>query len=660
MHPKLTKGALVGVAFCLDDFGGMVWEHQVTATAVNVDLIAQVTRRHGGALDVPARAAWPPRARPLGFTRFTGLPEHKIEWVVFVGVVRVVATLVGGGEKLGIAAEACHFAIGGLATHVEKDVAVALIGLAVADKPLNDGNHAHDFFGNFGEEIWGNEIHVAAVFDELIDFAFGEGVPCNVVTVGTLKQWIVNVSHILAVRDLTTLGAYVTDEDIKNEERMRMPNVSRIVGSDTTHVERQRSVGGNVKRGFVPAKRIKELHELVPYFSTMWLLSLYTIAFCLGIWLCYDGAEWAWKTRRNNVRIGIDISRLATAQKTGTERYTWEVLAELATHPGNDRYALYCRDVPADLPALPAHMHVRHIPMRRLWTHLRLAGELWRDPPQALFVPSHVLPWNVPFIRGMRVVTTVHDLGFLHFPAAHTTFQNAYLRLTTQWAARVADCVIAISEATAADFMAYTGIARERVRVIPHGVSSRFQPYAATPQPWARYLLYVGTLQPRKNLLRLIQAFAHADTHPETQLVIAGRVGWLSEPLAQEINRLGLTDRVHLVGYVADAELPGLLAQARGFVFPSLYEGFGMPVLEAMASGTPVVCSNTSALPKVAGDAAILVDPLDVAAIAAGITMLDSSDAVYADYRQRGLDRVKMYSWQRCAQATIAAVKGDA
>lgn len=360
------------------------------------------------------------------------------------------------------------------------------------------------------------------------------------------------------------------------------------------------------------------------------------------------------------MRIGIDISRLATTQKTGTERYTWEVLAELATQPANDTYALYCRDLPADLPALPAHMHVHHLPMQRLWTHVRLATELWRDPPDALFVPSHVLPWNVPFIRGMRVVTTVHDLGFLHFPAAHTAFQNAYLRLTTQWAARAADRVIAISEATAADFIAYTGMSRDRVSVIPHGVSPRFHPQAATPQPWSRYLLYVGTLQPRKNLLRLIQAFARAETHPETQLIIAGRSGWLSEPLAQEIARLGVTERVHLVGYVADAALPGLLAHARGFVFPSLYEGFGMPVLEAMASGTPVLCANTSALPEVAGDAAILVDPLNVDAIAAGITLLDGNDATYADYRQRGLDRVKLYSWQRCAQATIAAVKGDA
>jgi glycosyltransferase involved in cell wall biosynthesis len=360
------------------------------------------------------------------------------------------------------------------------------------------------------------------------------------------------------------------------------------------------------------------------------------------------------------VRIGIDISRLATAQKTGTERYTWEVLSELAAQPTRDTYTLYCRDLPADVPDLPAHMHIRHIPMRRLWTHVRLAAELWRDPPHALFVPSHVLPWNVPFIRGLRVVTTIHDLGFLHFPAAHTTFQNAYLRLTTMWAARVAHRVIAISEATAADFIAYTGIARDRVSVIPHGVSPRFHPHAATPQPWSRYLLYVGTLQPRKNLLRLIQAFAHAETHPETQLVIAGRIGWLSEPLAEEIGRLGLTGRVHLIGYVADADLPGLIAQARGFVFPSLYEGFGMPVLEAMASGTPVLCANTSALPEVAGDAAILVDPLNVSAIATGITRLDGDDATYADYRQRGLERVKMYSWRRCAQATIAAVTGDA
>ena len=354
------------------------------------------------------------------------------------------------------------------------------------------------------------------------------------------------------------------------------------------------------------------------------------------------------------MKIAIDISRLATSQRTGTERYTWEVLAGIAARPGAHEYILYCAQLPAAMPSLPTNMRVQVMPFPRLWTHLRLAWQLWRDRPDVLFVPSHVLPWNVRLVPGMRVVTTVHDLGFLHFPQAHTTFQNVYLRLSTWWAARAADAVIAISAATAHDLQQFTGIAPQRVHIIAHGVSPRFVPAAVRPQPWPRYLLYVGTLQPRKNLMRLIEAFAQGVRHPDTQLVIAGRAGWLNEPLAATAQRCGVADRVHLIGFVPDDDLPALLASARAFVFPSLYEGFGMPVLEAMASGVPVITSNTSALPEVAGDAALLVDPTDVTDIAAAITQLDSDDVLHAEFVSRGLTHAARFSWQRCAQATHA------
>ena len=359
---------------------------------------------------------------------------------------------------------------------------------------------------------------------------------------------------------------------------------------------------------------------------------------------------------RHAVRIAIDISRLATNQRTGTERYTWEVLAGIAAHPGPHEYVLYCRTRPAELPPLAPGMRLCVMPFPRLWTHIRLAWQLWRDRPDVLFVPSHVLPWNVRLVPGMRVVTTVHDLGFLHFPQAHTAFQNIYLRVSTWWATVAADALIAISQATATDVQQFSGVSASHIRVIPHGVSPMFTPQAATPQAWSRYLLYVGTLQPRKNLLRLISAFAQAQCHPDTQLLIAGRAGWLSEPLQAHAEACGVAARVHFLGFVPDDQLPGLLASARAFVFPSLYEGFGMPVLEAMASGVPVITSTTSALPEVAGDAAMLVDATDVDAIAAALTLIDGDDAVHADYVVRGLQRVPHFTWQRCAQATLAVL----
>ena len=363
--------------------------------------------------------------------------------------------------------------------------------------------------------------------------------------------------------------------------------------------------------------------------------------------------------KERTVNIGIDISRLATTHKTGTERYTWELLAGMAQSPGDDTYRLYCRDVPAQLPQLSPHMHLRHLPMRRLWTHVRLAAELFFNPPDTLFVPSHVVPWNAPLLRRTRIVTTIHDLGFLAFPEAHTRFQNFYLRLTTRWAAIAAHRIIAISQATADDFVRYTGVDPRRVVVIHHGVAPEFNPDHASASPYPRYMLYVGTLQPRKNIMRIIEAFAQASLHPDTHLLIGGRTGWLSQPLQRRIDALGVADRVHLLGFVPDAQLYGLMAGARAFVFPSLYEGFGMPVLEAMASGTPVITSTTSALPEVAGDAALLVDPTDVTAIAAAMHQLDTDDALHDELRQRGLVHAATFTWARCAETTQAVLRGE-
>ena len=360
------------------------------------------------------------------------------------------------------------------------------------------------------------------------------------------------------------------------------------------------------------------------------------------------------------MRIGIDISRLATRQRTGTERYTWELLAALAADPGPHTYLLYTRELPVDLPALPPQMEVRVVPGRRLWTHIHLAAELFRDCPDVLFVPSHVVPWNTPFLRHLQVVTTVHDLGFLAFPAAHTTFQNIYLRLSTRWAAWAAHRIIAISDATARDLVRYTGMDSRRIAVIAHGVAPVFAPTHATAQPYHRFFLTVGTLQPRKNLQRLIEAFIRMPQNHDTQLVIAGKVGWLGEPLQALIDTAGARNRIHLVGFVPDATLYGLLASARAFVFPSLYEGFGMPVLEAMASGTAVVCANTSALPEVAGDAAVLFDPLSVESMCTALTRVDNDDALVAMCVERGLERVQHYTWERCAAQTRAVLEGSA
>ena len=172
-------------------------------------------------------------------------------------------------------------------------------------------------------------------------------------------------------------------------------------------------------------------------------------------------------------------------------------------------------------------------------------------------------------------------------------------------------------------------------------------------------MLYVGTLQPRKNLARVIEAFARAAAAPAfagLQLVLAGKKGWLYDDLFAQVERMGLAGRVLFPGYVDDADLPALLSGALAFVFPSLYEGFGIPVLEAGACGVPVITSNTSSLPEVAGDAALLVDPHDVDAIAEAMTRLVTDEALRAELSRRGLANVQRFSWEKCARETLAVL----
>lgn len=370
------------------------------------------------------------------------------------------------------------------------------------------------------------------------------------------------------------------------------------------------------------------------------------------------------------LQIGIDASRAARAERTGTEQYTVALLAALSGLDHYNQYRLYVNTLPRQLPPLGANFTLRHIPLRRLWTHARLSAELLREAPDVLFVPAHVLPFPGALRPEMPSVVTVHDLGYLHFPEAHTASQRLYLRLSTAWNARIACAVIAVSEATRSDLLAHTGVDAQKVHVVQHGVSSRFAPQSEQAVAAARecygipprYFLYVGTIQPRKNLARLLRAYAQArrEAADFPALVIAGRVGWRSEGIAATAQALGIGAHLHFPGYVADADLPALLSGAEAFVYPSLFEGFGMPILEAMACGTPVLAANTSSIPEVAGNAALLLDPLDERAIAKGLLRLATNGNARHELRERGLARAQHFNWERCARETLAVLRSAA
>jgi glycosyltransferase involved in cell wall biosynthesis len=365
--------------------------------------------------------------------------------------------------------------------------------------------------------------------------------------------------------------------------------------------------------------------------------------------------------------LGIDASRATAAQRTGTENYSLYLIRALIAGRGEHQLRLYFNDAPAaGLFEESAAVEWRVIPAPRLWTHLRLADEVRRHPPDVLFVPAHVLPRHHP----PCCVATVHDLGYRYYPQAHTRRARLYLEWATRFNAREARRVVVDSEATRDDLARLYGVDPARMVVAyPAGVDD----LAPVTDPAALaavrerygiagpYLAYVGTLQPRKNLANLLRAFgelvAAGRVAADVQLVLAGRQGWLADEIMTLSRDPRLAGRVLLPGYVPAEDLATLLSGALGFVLPSWYEGFGLPILEAMACNTPVICSRVSSLPEVAGDAALYVDPADVAGLADAMARLVNEPALRADLVARGRQRLALFSWARCAAQVWSAIE---
>ena len=356
------------------------------------------------------------------------------------------------------------------------------------------------------------------------------------------------------------------------------------------------------------------------------------------------------------MRFAIDASRTTVPRVTGTEHYAIELIRALIRRNTQHQLTLYFRDTPAgDLFPSSSLVQQRILAQRRLWTHTAFATALWRDRPDVTWVPAHSLPLVMPG----RAVVTVHDLGFRYFPAAHPVWPRLYLNLSTATSVRRANIILADSQATADDVTRFYGAPANKQRVVYPGVEpppvGDVEAVRAKYNLPPRYFLFVGTLQPRKNIARIVQAYARWRlAHPgdATGLVLAGGQGWLYDPAW-----VSGVDGVVLTGYVDEADKGALYAGALALVFPSLYEGFGFPVVEAMHCGAPVICSDTSSLPELAADAALLVDPLDVDAIAAAMTRLSDDPAQRDTLRARGAIQARRFTWDEAAAATLAALE---
>jgi glycosyltransferase involved in cell wall biosynthesis len=367
------------------------------------------------------------------------------------------------------------------------------------------------------------------------------------------------------------------------------------------------------------------------------------------------------------VRVCLDVSAAAQG-RGGIGRYAERLATALAATPGVDLSLLYHgrrgTSVPPALAGVPArHVRLGSKPWRAGLAVANLLGlplDRTVGPCDVFHATDHVLP---PLHRTPSVFT-VHDLAFLVHPETHLLSNRAYLAAMMPRYVRAAALVIADSTSTRRDVLARYAVAPEKVRVVPLGVEPTFAPIEAERARGAiaerhhlaaPYLLFVGTLEPRKNLRALVSAYHALLKRREDlpALVIAGAEGWRYDDLYRQVQREGLAPQVRFLGHVADADLPALYSAAAVFVYPSLYEGFGLPPLEALACGAPVVCSNRSSLPEVVGDAALLVDPTDVGALAGALERLLDDEALRRDLRARGIARAAQYTWARTAAETL-------
>jgi len=363
------------------------------------------------------------------------------------------------------------------------------------------------------------------------------------------------------------------------------------------------------------------------------------------------------------MRIALD-ARLLYYQQAGIAQYTQRLLTALAElDHQNDYLVLQSRKDRRRMVGAPNfRRHPLWTPPHHRLEQLTLPLELAPLRLDVLHSPDFIPPLR----RNCRAVITVHDLAFLLFPGLLTAESQRYYGQIRR-AVHSAEAIIAVSESTKRDLIAHTAAPAAKITVVYEAAGPAFRPVtdaaalAAVRQKYGlpeEFVLFVGTIEPRKNLATLLKAWSKiriSNFEFRNSLVIAGKQGWLYEETIAQARELGTA--VQFIGGVLPEDLPALYSAARLFVLPSVYEGFGLPVLEAMACGTPVVCSQASSLPEVAGDAALLVEPHDVDGLAAALQRALSDEALRRQMIERGLAQAARFSWEKAARETLAVYR---
>jgi glycosyltransferase involved in cell wall biosynthesis len=367
--------------------------------------------------------------------------------------------------------------------------------------------------------------------------------------------------------------------------------------------------------------------------------------------------------------IAIDASRAVHEKPTGTELYSARLIEYLAKIDNKNTYYLYTPTAPSgELAKLPKNFVWKVIPFKRLWTHIRLPLALLQDKPDLLFVPAHVLPFFNPI---KKTVTTIHDIASEVFPGAYSGFQRWYFRVTTRRALKSVSAIITPSQSTKQDLIRIFQAPENKVTAVWLGFDrERFGKsvtVSAAVKKLQPYFVMLGRLEKRKNTAKAIEAFVDLrqeaivqdDVEIRPKLVLIGKPGFGFEEIEAALAKVpaAVTHDIIQPGYLSDQEVVEYMAGAAAFLYPSLYEGFGIPILEAMSAGTPVITSDVSANPEVADDAAVYVDPQSTDEMVRVMKIFATDELSRTEIVKKGKERIKAFSWEKMAQETLAILE---
>ncbi|HVZ59059.1 MAG TPA: glycosyltransferase family 1 protein [Patescibacteria group bacterium] len=369
--------------------------------------------------------------------------------------------------------------------------------------------------------------------------------------------------------------------------------------------------------------------------------------------------------------IAIDANEANVELKVGVSEYVFELLQQFnRLQVAGRRWQIYLKEQPGDnFPPESENWQYKVFGPKKMWTQVALPVSLYfkKDKPDVFFSPAHYAPRFSP----VPTVVSIMDLAFFHFPEYFTKKDLTQLHSWTRYSAKKARAIITISNASKNDIIKEYGVPGERVHVIYPGIKTltSLAPHIYPMQEMQtkynlskNYILFVGTLQPRKNIARLIEAFSllqqqKGQSVADLQLVIVGKKGWKYEDILAAPKKFGVEDKVRFLDFVPDEELVMLYQNAVCFAFPSLYEGFGLPILEAMRLECPVLTSNVSSMPEAGGEAALYVDPENVKDMSTQLYKIVTDDKLRKTMIAKGREQVKKFSWEKAAKETLVVLE---